>query len=233
MSEMEKTNLAKALERFNRKERNLLFRALLGKEKRLELAKTFCKAVEHKLNIKVAADAWWATDYHINWLAGALAVYTKGNERLNNPLPNPHKNGHALVKGNQEDIDLVIASDLDLILIEAKAYGSWSNEQIKSKLARLELLHAYYDNMAKDEDIANHVQMHFLLMSPRQPKKIASDWPKWAQKENEIPWIELALPELPEGVSILEVTRCDVNGNPDAKSDYRWKIVALKALHQG
>lgn len=229
MSEMEKTTLAKTLERFNRKERNLLFRALLGQEERLKLAEKFREDVFSVLKINVAANAWWATDYHINWLAGALTVYTDGNECLNEVHSNAHKNERALVEGNQEDIDLVIASGLDLILIEAKAYGSWDNEQIKSKLARLELLHAYYSELAKHANVANHVQMHFLLMSPTPPKRITSAWPEWAKKGSEIPWIKLTLPQ---GVSILEVNRCNEAGERAAKSDH-WRIAELKAAHDG
>jgi hypothetical protein len=45
-----------------------------------------------------------------------------------------------LVEGNHEDADLIIASDSDLIIVEVKAYGAWSNKQMRSKLARLELL---------------------------------------------------------------------------------------------
>ena len=68
------TELADLLKRFNRKERNLLVRAVLGdKDDPLKLIPTFCKDIESKLQIKeIQPDAWWATDYHINWLAGAL-----------------------------------------------------------------------------------------------------------------------------------------------------------------
>jgi hypothetical protein len=77
-------SLSKTLERFNRKERNLLVRAILGdKEKHLELSKDFRDKVADALIIDaIGADAWWATDYHYDWLAGALAVYVEGESAV-------------------------------------------------------------------------------------------------------------------------------------------------------
>src|SRR5208283_549288 len=146
--------LAQALERFNRKERNLLVRAILGDEKEnpLRLSEHFRKQVEDKLEIKVPEDAWWSTDYHINWLAGALAIFMKGEEaavKNKNTYLNLEKNGRRLAEGNQEDVDLLIAVEKHLILIEVKAYTSWDNAQIASKLARLELLHDFYESERK------------------------------------------------------------------------------------
>ena len=75
--------LADVLKRFNRKERNLLVRAVLGdEEKPLLLSDQFRKDISNKLNklgmeIEIQPDAWWATDYHINWLAGALTYYAE------------------------------------------------------------------------------------------------------------------------------------------------------------
>jgi hypothetical protein len=76
-----------------------------------------------------------------------------------------------LIKGNLEDIDLVIASGRDLILIEAKAFGSWDNKQLRSKLERLDLLHDDYEQIA-DRAERDRVRMHFLLMSPKESKNI-------------------------------------------------------------
>jgi hypothetical protein len=78
----EHRRLAGALERFNRKERNLLVRAILGHGKQpLHLAKPFRDQVQVacKLDLGcISEDAWWGTDYHISWLAGALAFLVKG-----------------------------------------------------------------------------------------------------------------------------------------------------------
>ena len=118
--------LADVLKRFNRKERNLLVRAVLGDEQEpLKLVEAFRRDVARELKIEMIPDgAWWATDYHISWLAGALAYYTEGDAGLNkarlNRSSGPSPRRSRLIEGNQEDIDLIIASGRDLILIEAK-----------------------------------------------------------------------------------------------------------------
>jgi hypothetical protein len=166
---------AGSLERFNRKERNLLVRAVLGHEtKALELSGEFRKTIADALQIApIPLGAWWATDYHIAWLAGALAVYTEGAEQAvaKGARPNPSANGSSLVKGNQEDIDLVIASGIDLILIEAKGVGAWGNEQLRSKLARLELVrNEYMSSITKTPSALPLVNFHFCSCPPTRQR---------------------------------------------------------------
>jgi hypothetical protein len=218
--------LADVLKRFNRKERNLLVRAVLGDEQKpLRLVETFRRNVAQELKIEMIAEAaWWATDYHITWLAGALAYYTEGDASLNkarlNRSSGPSPSMSRLIEGNQEDIDLIIASGLDLILIEAKAFGSWDNKQLRSKLDRLKLLHIEYQQIADRAD-RDRVRMHFLLTSPRESKNINVEWPEWIRKENQVPWIEL---HLPDSEAILEVNRCDADAEETAEGDH-WRIV--------
>src|ERR1035437_4894523 len=211
MSESEKEPLTAALERFNRKERNLLFRAVLGNnEERLKMDKEFREKVESKLKITIAPDAWWATDYHINWLAGALAIYTDENKYLGMVQPNEPEDDRALIEGNQEDIDLVIASGRNLILVEAKAYGSWSNSQLEHKMVRFKLLYDYNIKLAREQDAASPVLIHLLLVSPKGSEKITVEYPDWARKDpkdSTFPWIELQLPLPIE--RILQVNRCE------------------------
>jgi hypothetical protein len=222
-------DLAAVLERFNRKERNLLVRHVLGHEDEpLLLSAKFLAEVASKLHIKLNnKGCWWATDYHINWLAGALAYYTEGQQCLGKARPNRDRplDQPRLIEGNQEDIDLVIASNRDLIFIEAKAYGNWDDDQLQSKLDRLELLRYEYERIAAQEDVATRVQMHFLLISPpdSQPKKIAVNWRSWKEQESPIPWIDLKLsPTQP----ILEVSRCECGDFPKkSKLGNCWKIV--------
>jgi hypothetical protein len=222
-------SLPEVLERFNRKERNLLVRDILGhtREAALPLSAPFRKKIEARLKISVPETAWWATDFHISWLAGALAVYVK---QSTSPLrfPNPRMSAKAddaaplkarqLVEGNQEDIDLVIAADQNLILIEAKAYGPFTDKQIGSKIARLDLLHRFYKELQPDSE--RRIQFHFLLQGPANPEHLKMAWPCWASNSRAQAWIplELAAPE-----SILEVTRCDSAGKSSAKGEY-WKI---------
>jgi hypothetical protein len=79
--------LANILERFNRKERNLLIRDILGcRGKTLLLASGFCERLAKTVGLPKESleDAWWATDYHFDWLAGALLTFLKGE--IQNPL---------------------------------------------------------------------------------------------------------------------------------------------------
>ncbi len=216
-------DLAGALESFNRKERNLFIRAALGhQDQRLPLSDTFCARVRDKLKIELPRDPWWATDYHFDWLAGALCLYVEGPDQALKRQPN-HK---GLVKGSQEDIDLIIATGEHLIMIEAK-YGNFDNCQMASKLERLELLHRYYLDLPHAKDWP--VQFHLLLTSPREPKKLVAHWPSWACREGEIPWIRLVLNhtgELPDPPGHpLRVTRCDQAGKSSAKGDH-WCVVS-------
>jgi hypothetical protein len=205
-------SLASALERFNRKERNLLVRAVLGHEvKPVELSESFRVSVAKALKISIPPSAWWATDYHLEWLAGAIAVYAEGataaveKKARDNP-PVEVTTPRRLVEGNQEDIDLVIASGLDLILIEAKGASPWDNQQLRSKLVRLKHIHA------EAEKARDAVQFHLLLMSPRHSERLDVEWPDWALIDSEDPaWIELPFPR-----DSLMVSRCDERGNPNA-----------------
>ena len=89
----------------------------------LLLDASYCRRVGEKVGLEFRpADAWWATDYHISWLAGALALHTEGEASVGKKHDNkPSETGRRLVEGNQEDIDLVIAVVNRVILVEAKA----------------------------------------------------------------------------------------------------------------
>jgi hypothetical protein len=216
--------LWKALEAFDRKERNLLIRFALGmKSERPALSETFCDKVEKKLGIQPTSRAWWwATDYHISWIAGALCVYRNGIGEALKPQPNiPRQMGDLphLVEGNQEDIDLVVVAGEHLIMIEAKGYGAWSKRQMSSKLERLELLHSYYLSLG----LENHrpISFHLLVTSPSEPKSLVPMWPSWACKEGQVPWIRL---DLADRDLLFAVTRCEEDGQVTAAGNH-WRVV--------
>ncbi len=217
------TKLAEALERFNRKERNLLIRSVLGHDETpLRLSKTFRQVLASKLNISdLPEDTWWATDFHVSWIAGALAIYLNDRAALTQGRPNLEANGRRLVEGNQEDVDLLIATGSHLIMIEAKAFGAWSAKQVVSKLQRLDLLLAYYDQIRQDSAA---VHFHLVLMSPREPQilpqKLKKDMPvRLGELWPKLPWIPLEL-----GKSVLEVTRCQADGKSSAHGDH-WCVI--------
>jgi hypothetical protein len=196
-----------ALERFNRKERNLLVRDALGNQKiPVRLSSDYCSRIERELKTSVdPSQAWWATDYHFDWLAGALALHVLGDDALSRIWPNDPARPK-LIRGTQEDIDLVVATDTHLILIEAKANAPFTGKQMRSKLQRFSLLRAFYDGLPGAAEAA--VEFHLLLTSPvRSP--LFSD----------IHWIPLG----GRSAETLTVTRCDQFGSPAASEDY-WRV---------
>ena len=143
-------------------------------------------------------------DFHLDWLQMALYLADKDNS-ISCAIPNDH-----LVKGNQEDIDLIVAfqdecTKVHLVLIEAKADTGWTNKQLMLKTKRLNLI------FSKQSCGTELVKPHFVLMSPRRPSKVKTDtWPSW-MKERGISylWMELSLRD-----RLLKVTRCDKDKKP-------------------
>ncbi len=162
------SELTDILDRFNRKERNLLVRDALGHSpsKALSLDHNFRKRIGTELGgLEIPNDAWWATDYHLNWIAGALALWRRGEQaigtaQINLLSENPVR---YLVERSQEDADLLIAFDTTLILVEVKAFGYFTNKQIDSKLQRWHLL------KRQSELPGFKVTFRFILMSRTKP----------------------------------------------------------------
>jgi hypothetical protein len=242
-------SLSETLERFNRKERNLAVRHILGHVKKPpRLGADFCHEVCDKLHLaeNALANAWWATDYHISWLAGALAIYTRGDSAEDRSWPNQavpplcsrRSAGdrvleRQIAEGNQEDIDLLIAVENHLILIEVKAYGSWDMVQLESKLTRIKLVKAFYQELKQEK--SKSILFHTLLLSPHDlphdRRARLRDTLKVSKLD--LPWMELSLPLSKD--QIREVGRCDRQGHrreevpPD---ESRWGIFKEKAKKQ-
>ena len=127
-------SLCEILERFNRKERNLVIRHILGHPANtLRLDERFRAALSAalKLESQIPDSISWWTDYHISWLAGALVLFAMRPEAIETArkesrtesgiLENRQlSKGRWLVEGGDEDIDLLLAYSNELILIEAK-----------------------------------------------------------------------------------------------------------------
>jgi hypothetical protein len=218
-------SLANALERFNRKERNLLIRDILGcPGETLPLASDFCKRLAKAVGIskEFLHSAWWATDFHFDWLAGALLTFMKG-ETLS-----PRDNDSKLVMGNQEDLDLVVVAHVPsgetphhLILIEAKTHGHFTTRQYLSKVSRIERLYAFYRELEKESP--HKISFHYVLYSPTKPIKLVPMLLPWQPNVETVPeHIKLTLPRS----SILSVTRCNDKGVPDIEG-HHWRCINL------
>lgn len=217
--------LANILERFNRKERNLLIRDILDcRDEPMPLASDFRERLAKAVGVsKECLDgAWWATDFHFDWLAGALLTFMKAETQRR------QENHPKLVMGNQEDLDLVVVAHAPaatrpqhLILIEAKAYGHFSTEQYRSKVARLEALYAFYRELERESP--HRISFHYVLYSPTRPTKLVPMPLPWQSNDAAVLEhinLKLAVPRS----SILSVTRCNDNGVPDIEGAF-WRCI--------
>lgn len=209
--------LVDALERFNRKERFWLIRNALGRTSE-RLDEGFRAKLAKAIGKDVPATAWWAMDYHLDWLVGALTLVAQGERGFE-----PQRNDAGLVNGNQEDMDLIVAFDDSLVMIEAKAESAWSNSQFRSKVARLEKLRAA-------GLLPSEIKIFFVLTSPSEPKFLMPEegttWQAWMCNEAGRPMhVPLDMPG-----AFLKVTRWDAEQHVPSKAGMCWKIVPAKDL---
>ena len=178
-------NLVQALERFNRKERYWLIKAALGPAAQ-QLDTGFCAGLQTATGVDVPPDAWWAMDYHIGWVVAAMAMLSSQSTSLE-----PQLNGKQLVKGTQEDMDLVVSFGETLILIEAKGESSWSNDQFNRKIKRLDVL------LASGLVPPPH-KVFVVLLSPRGAGRLSppegESWPKWLCRDGTLRHMVLEMP---------------------------------------
>ena len=208
------------LKMFNRKERFWVVQEALGTQ---SLSCDFRNRLGYLLGVDVPKEAYWAIDYHFDWIAGAFAEY----KNLSGSFPNSEPNKkERLVQGNQEDIDLLIAFCDRLVLVEAKAAGAWDNEQLASKIKRVQALKVFFE--ANNGDCS--VKINFLLLSPDLPQKLSSDSSKilieingW--KSDIINSSHISLTSFRGPFKTVE--RCDENGLAPAKGD-RWRTKVIE-----
>ena len=199
------SDLIELLSQFNRKERFFLIGQALG-NKDFSLSKSFRKDLSDKIGIEIPHGAFAAMDYHLDWIAASLRAYQEGD-----PIDRPFPNSDQVVKGTQQDTDLLIAFKAGeiyhLVLLEAKGYSPWDNKQMREKAQRLKKLFGQ-DGRKHQPD----VKPHFCLMSSRTSERLESDcWPAWMKDH----WLTLNL-DYPR----LEVTLCDFKGKSLAKGDH-------------
>lgn len=200
------SDLIEILKKFNRKERFFLIGQALGNHT-FELSDSFRKDLCAKIGVEVPDCAYAAMDYHLDWIAASLRAYCEPD-----PTKESYSNEGRVVTGTQQDVDLLIAfregEDYHLILVEAKGYSYWDNEQLLAKAKRLNMLFG-------DDGKRSHpkVKPHLCLMSPRRPGRLnCAEWPQWMK---EYCWLELNL-EYPR----WRVTRCNSDGKSSEEGDH-------------
>ena len=197
------------LRSFNSKERFFLIGHALGN---LDFtpSETFQKEIENLLNLKLPSQLFAAMDYHIDWLYASLFLAFDSDQS------GIYSNSDGVIKGQQEDIDFIIAFVQDtmchIVLIEAKGVMGWSNKQMDSKAERLG------EMFGPDGTRWPEVKPHFVVLSPRQHRHLhVSEWPAWTSTDGQVPWIPLGVPR-----NLIKVTRCNKDGKADKAGAY-WK----------
>ncbi len=208
--------LAQILEAFNRKERNLLVRDILGHaETKLRLSDDFRQRIDEAAGVTLSPEAWWATDYHFDWLFAALTVLYGNTE----PGVAHKDQTPKLIVANQEDVDLVIADGQNLILIEAKAHEAWSNEQAASKRQRFESLLGHNEAL-RPSGSEGRINLHFLLMSRTIPKSLRTE-----TGLEPLRWLPF---KIDASLRSYRVKRCEANGTINERGGH-WLVVEKPA----
>lgn len=213
-------SLRTTLERFNRKERFILFEQATAGTGRVTLHDGYGAQLGAAIGQSIPAGHLLMVDYHLNWLYAALELHA-GNWSTAQPgvraaeavpavnVPDGDLR-HALER-NQEDIDLLVVWEEDktthVALVEAKAHTGWTNKQMRSKAARLQAI--FGDGGTRYRDVTPH----FALTSFAASKKLTTTgWPEWMLTEGGVAHVELMKPEVPR----LMVGEVDEAGAPKA-----------------
>lgn len=207
-------HLVQALTSFNAKER---FWLVVGATGHPGLSEHFRDALADSVGVAVPSNAWWAMDFHLDWLEAALL----SADAAAGPVfaePKPGRN----LNRNQQDIDMIVAWDSDgsthLAFVEAKGVTSWGNDQYASKVARLVGL------FGLDGKKYPSVQPAFVLSSPGRPQKLGlSKTPSWALDDVGRPkWVRLKVPN-----DLQRPERCDAEGHALETGRF-WQLVPRK-----
>ena len=187
--------LMDVLKRFNRKERFHLLRHALGYDKdSFRLGGAFREALGANIGQRIPRDALVMMDYHLDWVGMALWLADR-NEMPTKRAPWPSQ---GRVKGNQEDVDLLVAFKSEgkdhVVLVEAKGGSPWRNSQLDSKARRLSDIFG-----RKIADGAN-VRPHFVLIAPKGSSAIEGrTWPCWMKDavghQMVLPWPLMMKPD--------------------------------------
>ena len=200
-------NLITILKSLNRKERFFLVADALGNQD-FQLGDEFRTKLGSAAKVEIPSDAWVAMDYHLDWLSAALHVCAEALDPAT-----PWENS-SVVKGNQEDADLIVGFDTPdgttLILIEAKMDTAWSNTQMDSKVQRINAM------FGQDGFKRSGVTPILVLTSPREPRDLqTTTWPEWMAPGGKWRWMPMKVAE-----GRTRLYRCDTDGKTSANAGY-------------
>lgn len=189
---------------------------------------TSASGLVKRLNITIPCDACWAVDYHIDWLFGALTLDRLGHAAdtcVRNPVSSKASEAAPgrLIRGTQEDLDLILAFDRTIILTKTKGVTSWGNKQLASKRRRLADWHELSEQVAPDTQGLKQIEMFMVLTSPQCPKKLARlEWPSFVKLDDDVPFfLKLDLVSAP--AQFYAPQRCSEDRSTSATGEH-WKL---------
>jgi hypothetical protein len=160
--------LPAALAQFDRKERRLVIEKCLGHQAARSVDCQFLREIA-AAGIRLNERCTWFADYHIDWLVGAVWLFQMGGQfQPQSGVSVRRDNSDQLVRGSQQDIDLLLADETPLVCVEAKWFESWELETLRDKVGRV--LGAIKKARQAPSSGNRQLDLHFLLMSVRDPK---------------------------------------------------------------
>lgn len=214
------SDLPELLERFNRKERFIVFEQALTERGSARFNPRYRLLLNEALAAKCVRvpdrPAFVAIDYHLSWLWAALELdFGWWHDTPEQPMPLIHPTASAFMH-NQEDIDLLVvwkdAAITHVLMVEAKAYSGWTNKQMASKIKRLEAIFGETGSNYPD------VSPHLVLTSFAAPshKLHVNGWPSWTTNDGHVMHAPLSPPATPR----LIVGRTDADGHAAALGEH-------------
>ena len=203
------SHLIENLRSFDRKERFAVLREALGFDpEKPRLNCGFKRNLSECIDVELPQRAFLAMDYHLDWIDMALHLAAEKTIGPRPPFPNE---SFPRINENQQDIDLLVAFEsggngqrtTHLVLIEAKAYLYWDNNQLRKKARRLRAI------FCEDGRRWDFATPHFVLMTGKRSAGIRTrSWPKWMKNGDKAIWLDYDLTRR------LRITRCTETGRP-------------------
>jgi hypothetical protein len=156
--------------------------------------------------LRVPVQALAKEDYLLNWIVASL------HEAANPAFTRPYDLLPEFIWEHQEDVDLLIGFDEGsityLVHREMKGVGSWSNDQLDSKVRRLANLYGV------DGKRWPGVRPFLVLGSPNPPQRLrTAQWPGWTKAMDGTPlWLALLPPPPTFASGRSRVHRSDAKG---------------------
>jgi len=176
-------SLEDAIAAFDRKERRAVVR-LCGGEEAVHVDARLSELLTKQLQLREPPiNKRWYLDYHWNWIVGALMLFQNklGTAINDSDLRKTVDNSvQEFVENNQEDVDALIVSDNNIILIEAKWDGTWDahRDQIYSKLGRYSALQRYFGDFCNAHGIKFHWVIAHRGHKGQVPERVLAEFKK-------------------------------------------------------